>query len=254
MNKLEIFNHPDFGQIRTVSVDGEPWFTGKDVAEALGYVNTKDALNTHVDEEDRRIFQRSEITTLENHLPKEVFPVEFVSADIPNRGMTFINESGVYALVFGSKLPSAKKFKHWVTSEVLPAIRKTGGYRIPTDPMSALKLMFEVQKTDNQRINELEWKVSNIAENAPLTTGEYGYVSNHIRLKVREVLTDFPKLNNKQVGVMYAAINREVNRIAGVRTRTGIRHKEFDNVCRFIESWYPSAATRELINQAREYE
>ena len=114
--------------MRTLTINGEPYFVGKDVAEALGYTNTKKAIGDHVDEEDKRIIQRSHFVTLENNLPKEVFPVNFVNAIIPNRGLTVINESGVYALVFGSKLPNAKKFKHWVTSEVLPLIRKHGAY------------------------------------------------------------------------------------------------------------------------------
>ena len=104
--------HPEFGELRTVEIDGKPWFVGKDVAEALGYSNTKDAIATHVASEDKKLIQRSEITTLE----------------IPNRGMTIINESGLYALILSSKLPSAKEFKHWVTSEVLPSIRKNGAY------------------------------------------------------------------------------------------------------------------------------
>lgn len=115
-NDIQVFNHPDFGNIRSVIIDSEPWLVGKDVAEALGYSNSKDAIGTHVDEDDRRVIQRSEITTF----------------DIPNRGMTIINESGVYSLIFGSKLPKAREFKHWVTSEVLPSLRKTGSY---TNPM-----------------------------------------------------------------------------------------------------------------------
>ena len=125
---VQIFNNPEFGDVRVVMQDGEPWFVGKDVAEALGYKNTKDALISHVAEDDKRIIQRSEIATTENHLPKEVFPMNFVSVEIPNRGLTAINESGLYSLIFGSKLESAKKFKRWVTLEVLPTIRKTGGY------------------------------------------------------------------------------------------------------------------------------
>lgn len=113
-----------------MQLNNETYFVGKDIAEALGYKNTKDALLTHVDESDKRIVQRSKITTLENNLPKDVFPVNFVSADIPNRGLTVINESGLYALIFGSKLESAKRFKHWVTSEVLPSIRKNGVYAV----------------------------------------------------------------------------------------------------------------------------
>ena len=117
MNELTIFNNEEFGQIRTVIIDEEPWLVGKDVATALGYKNTKDALKVHIDEEDKRILQKSEITTFEN---------------IPNRGLTVINESGLYALIFGSKLESAKRFKHWVTSEVLPSIKTPTNNKIHT--------------------------------------------------------------------------------------------------------------------------
>ena len=112
MNELQIFESPEFGQVRTVVIENEPWFVGKDVANILGYANTKDAILSHVEEDDKTIIQRSENTTLE----------------IPNRGLRFINESGLYSLILSSKLPNAKKFKRWVTSEVLPTIRKHGMY------------------------------------------------------------------------------------------------------------------------------
>lgn len=161
-NKIEIFRNEEFGTVRTLTIDGEPYFVGKDVAEALGYTNTKKAIGDHVDEEDKRIIQRSHFVTLENNLPKEVFPVNFVDANIPNRGLTVINESGVYALVFGSKLPNAKKFKHWVTSEVLPSIRKHGAYMTPetleqalTSPDFLIKLATEL-KTEKEKRQALE--------------------------------------------------------------------------------------------------
>lgn len=131
MNEIQFFTNPEFGEIRTVDRNGETWFVGRDIATALGYKNTKDALSIHVDDEDKSILQRSDLATIENHIPKSALPVNFVRGDIPNRGLTIINESGVYALIFSSKLPDAKKFKHWVTSEVLPAIRKHGAY-VPT--------------------------------------------------------------------------------------------------------------------------
>ena len=112
MNELKIFKNPEFGQIRSIEIDGLPYFLGKDVAEILGYSNPRDALATHVDLEDKKVIQKSENTTLE----------------IPNRGLTIINESGLYSLILSSKLPTAKQFKRWVTSEVLPAIRKQGYY------------------------------------------------------------------------------------------------------------------------------
>ncbi|MGN0619105.1 MAG: Bro-N domain-containing protein [Ruminiclostridium sp.] len=125
---IQIFRNEQFGSIRTITINGEPWFVGKDVAEILGYKNTKDALGTHVDDEDKKTLQRSEIATLENHIPKSALNVRFVQNDIPNRGLTIINESGLYSLILSSKLPKAKQFKRWVTSEVLPSIRKTGSY------------------------------------------------------------------------------------------------------------------------------
>lgn len=108
MNELKVFSNPEFGKIRTVEVNGEPWLVGKDVAQALGYSNPRDALAKHVDPEDKGV----------------------AKCDTPSgvQEMTIINESGLYSLVLSSKLPGAKKFRRWVTSEVLPSIRKTGQY------------------------------------------------------------------------------------------------------------------------------
>ncbi len=111
MQELQIFNNEEFGQVRTVVIDNEPYFVGKDVAIALAYKDTPDALKRHVEAEDKltRCFTDSG----------------------QRRNMLIINESGLYALVFGSKLETARKFKRWVTSEVLPALRKTGSYEMP---------------------------------------------------------------------------------------------------------------------------
>ncbi|HHC5245138.1 TPA: phage antirepressor [Staphylococcus aureus] len=111
MQVLQTFNFEEL-PVRTLTVDNEPYFVGKDVAEILGYSNTRDALSKHVDEDDKEILT-SRNTTLEN---------------LPNRGLTAVNESGLYSLIFSSKLESAKRFKRWVTSDVLPAIRKHGIY------------------------------------------------------------------------------------------------------------------------------
>lgn len=161
-SKFEVFTNAEFGSVRTLAIDGEPYVVGKDVAEILGYSNYKDAIARHVDEEDKRVIQRSDFTTLENNLPKEVFPVNFVDATIPNRGLTVINESGVYALVFGSKLPNAKRFKRWVTAEVLPSIRKHGAYMTDstleqalTSPDFLIKLATEL-KTEKEKRQALE--------------------------------------------------------------------------------------------------
>lgn len=164
MNELTIFKNEKFGEMRTITKDDGIWFVGKDVAEILGYKNSKDALITHVSEEDKRIIQRSEIATIENHLPKDVFPVNFTSADIPNRGLTIINESGLYSLILSSKLPSAKEFKRWVTSEILPSIRRHGAYMTPEtiedvllNPDTIIRLAQQL-KAEKEKVAELQPK------------------------------------------------------------------------------------------------
>lgn len=110
-NKLHIFSDDRFGSIRTIELDGKPYFVGKDVAEVLGYSDTNKAVAMHCDDEDKKLNDKS-------------------SPSFGQRGATLINESGLYSLILSSKLPKAKEFKHWVTSEVLPAIRKTGSYTV----------------------------------------------------------------------------------------------------------------------------
>lgn len=118
MNELKVFNNPEFGEIRTVDIDNEPWFVGKDVASILGYKDTVNALKAHVDDEDKRGWQ---ITTPSG-----------------TQQMTIINESGLYALVLSSKLPTAKAFKRWITHDVIPSIRKHGAYMTPEKLQEAI--------------------------------------------------------------------------------------------------------------------
>lgn len=149
MNEIRIFNHPKFGDVRTTWIDGEPWFVGKDVATILAYENPGKAIRMHVDAEDKKMGVQDGLPPFYDALGREQTPV-------------FINESGLYSLAFRSKLPEAKAFKHWVTAEVLPSIRKYGFYggMIPQDYPSALRaLADECEK--NQRLE------SKIALDAP---------------------------------------------------------------------------------------
>ena len=138
MEELQIFNNPDFGNIRATIINNEPFFVGKDVAEVLGYSNSRKALSDHVDQEDKGV-------TICDTLGGK-------------QEMTVINESGVYALVFSSKLPNAKQFKRWVTSEVLPTIRKHGAYATPAtiesiiaDPDKGIKLLTALKEEQQKR-------------------------------------------------------------------------------------------------------
>lgn len=170
MNELKIFQNEEFGEIRTVTIDGEPWFVGKDVASALGYKNTKDALATHVEECDKIMGSENATPSIKDRIGREQFP-------------TWINESGLYALIFGSKLESAKRFKHWVTSEVLPSIRKTGQYQMPnlSKEMQAIVLLDTRTVKMEKRLDKLEFDI-------PLYGSEADELSNHVKRKGVSIL------------------------------------------------------------------
>lgn len=136
MNEITVFNNDEFGSIRTLVIDDEPWFVGKDVAEVLGYSNVRNAVPAHVDEEDKLCTQ-----------------IEYAGQ---KREVTIINESGLYSLILSSKLPSAKKFKRWVTSEVLPSIRKTGSYGKPMSELEILQCSINQLIEQERKIKALE--------------------------------------------------------------------------------------------------
>lgn len=152
-NELKIFENPEFGRIRTIEINGKPYFVGKDVADILGYQNGSRDINRHVDEDDREkvmIFDGNQ-----------------------NKESIIINESGLYSLILSSKMPTAKKFKHWVTSDVLPTIRKTGGYisnsdmmvetyfgNLPPEQKAVVKSMFESIEASQKKAKELETQVA----------------------------------------------------------------------------------------------
>lgn len=150
MNDIQIFNNPEFGEIRTVEQNGEPWFVGKDVALALGYADAFGALKKHVDDVDKQNCQND-------------------SFESP-RGMTIINESGLYSLCFGSKLEGAKRFKRWVTSEVLPSIRKNGGYIAGQEQLTPEELMAKALLVANKTLADREARICELtAQNSQLT-------------------------------------------------------------------------------------
>lgn len=139
MADIEIYKNEQFGEIRTVNISGEPWFVGKDVAEVLGYSNPRKAMGDHVDESDKQ-----DGVTIRDSMGREQKPV-------------FINESGLYSLILSSKLPSAKEFKHWITSEVLPSIRRHGAYltddmveKVLTDPDTIIRLAQQIKEAKAQ--------------------------------------------------------------------------------------------------------
>lgn len=155
MKDIQIFSNEQFGQVRVITKDGEPWFVGKDVAEILGYANTRDALSKHVDLEDK-----SDVA---------------IHDGSQNRTMTIINESGLYSLILGSKLPSAKKFKKWVTSDVLPSIRKHGMYatdELINNPDLLIAAATKIKEERQARLEAEKLRDKLIHQNKLYTTSE----------------------------------------------------------------------------------
>ena len=230
MNELQIFKNEEFGEVRSLKIAGEPWFVGKDVADILGYTNSRKAISDHVDDEDKGV---TKCDTLGG-----------------KQDLTIINESGLYSLILSSKLPTAKKFKRWVTSEVLPAIRKTGGYQIPDNPMDALKLMFEAQTQTNKKVDHIQDDVKELKDNKLLNPGQYNYLGTQIRKRVRAI-KEVRKLNftAKQNSKLYSFINRDLNKYVGIRTRSQFKEKDFEKALNFISEWDLSYTDLKIIEE-----
>ncbi|HEB2280926.1 TPA: ORF6C domain-containing protein [Staphylococcus aureus] len=222
MQELQTFNFEEL-PVRTLEVDGEPYFIGKDVADILGYANGRDALSKHVDAEDKLMSQ--------------------IATAGQNRNVTIINESGLYSLIFSSKLENAKQFKRWVTSEVLPTLRKTGAYQVPSDPMQALRLMFEATEQTKQEIKNVKDDVIDLKENQKLDAGDYNFLTRTINQRVAHIQRLHAITNQKQRSELFRDINSEVKKMTGASSRTNVRQKHFDDVIEMIANWFPSQAT-----------
>ena len=223
MNDLQIFNSEEFGTVRTVTIDNEPWFVGKDVAEALGYKNTRQALATNVMDEDKGVH----------------------SVDTPSgiQQMTIINESGLYALIFGSKLESAKRFKHWVTSEVLPSIRKTGSYDHFSPEMKAILM-------HDKKLVKMDERVTDLENNMTIDYGQQQVLGDAVNHSVLDVLGGKESEAYKKIGKkVFAECNRDLKHFFHVNARNNVPKKRFDEAVEYAQSWRPCTNTLLLIKE-----
>ncbi len=203
-NEIQIFKNDEFGQVRTTTINGEPWFVGKDVADILGYSNPRDAISKHVDDEDKGV---ANCDTLGGR-----------------QTLSIINESGLYALIIGSKLPTAKKFKRWVTSEVLPSIRKTGSYT--ADPLQKQRLEIDL---NNSRANvaALWLEIGNLA------TPEYKQVCSSYASSVLAGGKEVIPLPECKIDRYYsaaeiaAALGITANRVGKIANQNGLKTAEY---------------------------
>lgn len=231
MNELQIFNSEEFGDIRTVTIKNEPWFVGKDVAVSLGYKDTSDALKKHVADEDKltRCFADSG----------------------QNRQMYIINESGLYALIFGSKLESAKRFKHWVTSEVLPAIRKTGAYQKPMTTDQKIQLLAQGNVELTERIDKVDKDLQEFKADMPLLALECQRITRAKNQKVVPLMggKSAPAYKNKSLmHKVYSDVDAQLRREFGVNTYKAIKRNQCDLAVKIIEDYVLPMYLKEEID------
>lgn len=236
-NEMQLFENAEFGEVRTVTINNEPWFVGKDVTVALGYVDTKQAIRVNVADEDKK------------HLPKRAFGgCTSTTSEINNNGAIVINESGLYALIFRSKLESARRFKHWVTSEVLPAIRKTGTYNLT--PQNHMELMFQDMKMEWKlvyaQINNLSDVVekqnkqfTQVVDNMTLTTVQQRKIYSAGKDRISELLggahsAEYKKQSRKYFVNMWNCVKGKFNCGSSYKD---LNPKDFQKAIRYIKKW-----------------
>ena len=232
MREVNVFNSEEFGDIRAIEIDNEPWFVGKDVAEALGYSNTRDALATHVSDEDKNT-------------------VVISDGKRGNPNQTVINESGLYALIFGSKLESAKRFKHWVTSEVLPAIRKTGNYKIPMTIEEQLQIVAKGTLEVKEEIKRVDNDLQNFKEDMPLLALECQRITRAKNQKVVPLMggKKAPAYKNKSLmHKVYSDVDAQLRREFGVNTYKAIKRSQCDLAVKIIEDYVLPMYLKEEID------
>ncbi|MFT8497050.1 BRO family protein [Leuconostoc pseudomesenteroides] len=227
-NAVHVFNF-EANEVRTVVVNNEAWFVGKDVADTLGYSASRNALSKHVDVDDKLTHQ--------------------ISASGQMREMTLINESGVYSLIFGSKLDSAKRFKKWVTSEVLPSIRQTGSYQLKQlSPTEMLKLQNDSILEVSEKVDRVEDKVDTYIENQAVNATDYGAISTAVTHRVHQYAA-IHHIEKENRGPLFKDLNSQIKQVTGAGNRSRIKSKDYDMVIRFIDTWEPSTATKAIIEQ-----
>lgn len=223
MEELQIFNNEEFGNVRSLVIDNEPWFVGKDVAEALGYKNVRDSLARHIDSDDKR-----DGVVIHDSMGREQKPI-------------IINESGLYSLILSSKLPNAKKFKRWVTSEVLPTLRKTGSYtKVPTDPRELLMLTIKAHEQTAQRVDVLEEKVSSLEKSTTIDSSQQNTLE---RIAKATVIRTLGGVDSRAYQLMsrkiFSNIWRDYKNYFKLGSFRDTLKTEFENAKEYLESWSP---------------
>ena len=222
-NAVQIFSNPDFGEIRTVVIDDEPWFVGKDIASSLGYGKGTAPINAvkrHVLEEDKGV---TEIMTPSG-----------------TQNIIIINESGLYSLIFGSKLESAKKFKKWVTSEVLPSIRKTGSYQLPTTTDGKIALLAQGHTELKAEVDGIKADLEALKMDLPILPIEADKITEAVKRKGVSLMGGKQSNAYRSRGLrqkVYNSIYANLKYNFAVKSYKAIKRSECDKALEIIENY-----------------
>lgn len=219
MNELQIFNSEEFGEVRTIEIDGKPYFVGTDVAKALGYSNPRKAILDHC----KGVTKRDTPT----------------SSGV--QSMSYINEGDLYRLIMKSKLPSAEKFEAWVMDEVLPTIRKTGSYQKPMTVAEQIQLLALGNQDHEERIEKLENTMT-------IDYGQQKYLGDLVSRVVIEVLGGKKSNAYDEIGKkVFAECNRDVKTYFDVNARNNIPKLRYQEAVEYIKEWTPCTNTKMMI-------
>lgn len=244
MQELQIFQNDEFGSIRVVIIKDETWLVGKDIATALGYARPENVVTDRIDEDDRIFVDKKLVLEL---------GISFDYKELGQRGGWIINESGMYTLIFDSKLKTAKKFKHWVTSEVLPSIRKTGSYGQQKSTQEQILLLAQGTTELYQRIDELDAKIENSLSDLPLLGVEEAKISNAVKRKGVEVLGGKKSNAYKDrsiVNAVYRDIYGQIYREFDINTYKAIKRNQCDIALKIIAEYKLPLALKKRIENA----
>jgi prophage antirepressor-like protein len=237
MNDIQIFNNPDFGEIRTILIDNEPWFVAKDIAKTLGYRNTNQSVKDNTDEDDRG-----------------ASPVVTPSG---TQNMVVVNESGLYSLIFGSKLEGAKKFKRWVTSEVLPSIRKNGSYQkesqLPQTTDGKIALLAQGHMELKEEVDTIKADLEALKMDLPILPIEAERITEAVKKKGVMILGGKTSSAYNDRGIrqkLYNDLYSNLKYNFGVRSYKSIKRSQCDKAIEIIKKYEPPYFLQERINSA----
>lgn len=232
-SEIELFNFEGKG-IRTVEIDGKPYFAARDVAKAIGYVSKtsiSSAINKHVSSENKGVRKLRTPGGLQK--------------------MVVVSEAGVYELAAKSKLPTAYPFQKWVFEEVLPSINHTGGYQVEQKPMTLDQQLSVISKASLETRNAVKQhtkEINELKENQTINPGEYSYLNRLVSKKVYEYAKNSTiNFSKKQIGELFKDISNGIKQVSNIRTRSQIRSGQYNSVIDYVCAWVPSVATVQVV-------